>query len=189
MTSLSGEVGLLERAIGYALGGLHTITPNALSAPTPCPEWDLRALLDHMNDSLAALYEAIDKGDVTADPVPADGGDDPVATFREGAQRVLGAWVPAVREDRIVTIAGCPMTARLVACAGAVEVAVHGWDIYQACGVSQPIPRALATDLLELSPLLIADADRPSRFAAPVAVSEAGSASDRLVAFLGRNPA
>ena len=53
-----GGVELLERAIGYTRGSLALVTPELMSAPTPCDHWDLRALLEHMDDSLTSLHEA-----------------------------------------------------------------------------------------------------------------------------------
>jgi hypothetical protein len=51
------------------------------------------------------------------------------------------------------------------------------------------VPRALAEELLELCPLFVRDADRPTRFAPRVDLTPAlDSPSDRLVAFLGRDP-
>jgi uncharacterized protein (TIGR03086 family) len=188
MTNLTSGVGLLERAIGYALGGLRCVTPEIMSAPTPCVEWDLRMLLHHVNDSLAALHEAVDRGSVAVEGAAGPPGPaaDPVAAFRHHASRVLGTWVGAGTRDRVVTIADCPLTATMVAGAGSIEIAVHGWDIYQACRRPQPIPPALAADLLAISPIYVAEDDRPSRFAAPVPVPATDEPSDRLVAFLGR---
>jgi hypothetical protein len=65
---------------------------------------------------------------------------------------------------------------------------VHGWDISRACGRHRPIPPTLASDLLTICPLLVTQATRHPQFGAPVAVSPLASASDRLVAFLGRRP-
>ncbi len=205
MAPLSGGVGLLERALGYTLGGLSAVTPEVMSRPTPCRGWDLHALLRHVTDSLAALDEAIDHGRVAMDvatemvatrPIEGGlGGDadparalEPVTTSRDHIRRVLGSWVGAGDEDRLITVGGCPMQAAVVACAGAIEIAVHGWDIYQACGRPRQIPPALAAELLEISPMLVTDAERPFQFAAPVTVSPAASAGDRLIAFLGRDP-
>src|SRR5215207_8110277 len=52
LTPLVEGVGLLERAIGYLLGSLRLVTPAVVSNATPCRDWDVRALLCHVNDSL-----------------------------------------------------------------------------------------------------------------------------------------
>jgi 3-oxoacyl-[acyl-carrier protein] reductase len=67
-----------------------------------------------------------------------------------------------------------------VAAVGAVELAVHGWDVAEACGCHRPIPPALATGILQLVPMVVADATRDIHFAAPVTVSPLASPSDRL---------
>jgi len=188
-TALTGGVALLERAMGYALGSLLLVTPDAMSNATPCREWDLRTLLLHMNDSLLALHEAIAVGYVGLDPVGvcAVPGADSVATLRNRACRMIGAWANA-RESGEISIADQALTSSIVAATGAVEVAVHGWDVARACGTDRPIPSALAEELLELCPVLVSDADRPTRFAAPVDGSPLAGPGDRLVAFLGRRP-
>jgi uncharacterized protein (TIGR03086 family) len=86
-------------------------------------------------------------------------------------------------------MAGCRGAARVLAATAALEVAVHGWDISRACGQRQPIPRALAIDLLAIAPALVPRAGRRPLFAAPVAVAATAGPSDRLTAFLGRTPA
>jgi hypothetical protein len=75
-----------------------------------------------------------------------------------------------------------------VAAVGVVEIAVHGWDIAAACREGQPIPSVLAIEILAIIPLVVTDATRHGRFAAPVAAAPQASPSDRLVALLGRNP-
>jgi uncharacterized protein (TIGR03086 family) len=191
--ALTGGVALLERAMGYTLGGLVLVTPDALSRPTPCRRWDLRDLLLHMNDSLQTLHEAIEIGHLELAPGSRsddDFGDpagDPVASLRNRACRMIGAWAgPDGPSD--VTVADRRLAAGLVAAAGAVEVAVHGWDVSQACGESRVIPAALAEELYELCLLLVDDADRPHRFAPPVDPPGGAVAGDRLVALLGRRP-
>lgn len=187
-TGLVGGVALLERAINYALGGLVLITPESLSHPTPCRRWDLRDLLGHMDDSLLALHEAIDLGHVDlrgADVgVPAA---DPVRALRDRACLLLGAWTNAGGGESI-SIAGYPLTTGVVAGAGALEIAVHGWDVARACGRERPIPESLAEEMLHLAPLFVTGADRPARFAEPVEVPPGAGPGDRLLAFLGRTP-
>jgi uncharacterized protein (TIGR03086 family) len=183
-----GGIALLERAINYTLGCLRLVTPEALSDPTPCRDWDLRALLAHLDDSLLALCEAVEVGSVDVDTV--DAGDpavDPVACVRGSATQLLGAWAGARRHPE-VSIAGCQLTTGILTSTGAIEVAVHGWDVARTRGQDRPIPASLAEELLDLSPLLVTDADRPVRFAAAVDVPSGADPGDRLVAFLGRQP-
>jgi uncharacterized protein (TIGR03086 family) len=201
---VTGGVALLERAMGYTLGSLLLVTPESMSRATPCDDWDLRALLAHMNESLCTLHEAVAFGhvdlDATSDPgglsadqanPHADYGDparDPVATLRNRACAMVGAWANA-RDPGHIAIADRPLSAGIVAAAGAVEVAVHGWDVARACGRDSPVPSALAGELLDLCQVLVRDADRPTRFAAPIDLSRGlASPSDRLVAYLGRRP-
>jgi len=181
---------LLEPSIGYALGAVLAVTPELLSRPTPCRGWDLRMLLRHASESLAAIGEGIEAGRVGLYPA-AEHGDlaaDPAEAFRDRAGQLLDAWTSLGHRRQAVEIADCPLAASVIAAAAALEVAVHGWDINRACGQCQPIPRALATALLEIALVLVPSTGRHPLFAAPVTVPATAAPSDRLAAFLGRNP-
>jgi uncharacterized protein (TIGR03086 family) len=187
--TLAGGAALLERAVGYTLGQLHAVTSADLSRPTPCPGWDLRGLLEHMDDSLAALQEALDVRQVA----PPGSGYGPagsavflVGRLRDRGCRLLGSLSRA--RDDLVWVGEIPVPAGVVTSAGAIDVAVHGWDVARACGRARPIPEELAAAMLEISPLLVSAADRPARFAARVPMPAHASASDRLLGFLGRDP-
>jgi uncharacterized protein (TIGR03086 family) len=181
---------LLEPSISYALGAVVAITPELLSRRTPCRDWDLRMLLRHASESLAALAQGIETGRVGLDPATEDGdlAADPARAFRERAGRLLDAWTSTSHQGQVIEIAGCPLAASVMAGAAALEVAVHGWDISRACGQRQPIPRALATGLLAIAPLLVPPDGRHPLFAAPVTVPATAGPSDQLAAFLGRAP-
>jgi len=90
------------------------------------------------------------------------------------------------RPSRDVAVDDLALTTGIVTTTGALEVAVHGWDVAVARGHRRPLPDALATDLLALCPLLVSDIDRPVRFAAPIPLPRGAAAGDRLLAFLGR---
>jgi uncharacterized protein (TIGR03086 family) len=187
---VTGGIRLLEPAIGYALGAAAAVTPEFLSRPTPCLGWDLRMLLRHACESVVAICEGIDAGCIGLCPSgeDADVASDPARAFRDRAGRLLGACAGLGRQYEVIQIAGGLLAASVMAGAGALEIAVHGWDISRACGLCQPIPCALAADLLAMAPLLVPGTDRHPLFAAPVSVPPEAGPSDRLVAFLGRNP-
>ena len=181
---------LLEPSISYALGAVLAVTPELLSRPTPCRGWDLRMLLQHSCESLAAIGEGIEAGRVGLDPAAEDGvlAADPAGAFRDRARQLLDAWTGPGHQRQVVEIAGCPLAASVMSAAAALEVAVHGWDISRACGQRQPIPRALATSLLAIAPVLVPRDGRHPLFAAPVTVPATAGPSDQLAAFLGRAP-
>lgn len=190
--TLKSDTALLERALGYALCAVRPVTPQALDRRTPCRGWDLRALLWHANDSLAALHEGIEVGHVGLEPapVPLQEEADPTAAFRSRASLLLGAWAASDSPaDRLVAIADLPITAAAIARTGALEIAVHGWDIAQATGLPRPVPAGLATVLMRTARQLVpGPAARHPLFGPPLTVPAEADPSDRLVAFLGRDP-
>jgi uncharacterized protein (TIGR03086 family) len=178
---------LLERAVGYTRVQLQAVSPAMLCRPTPCAEWTLADLLDHMVDSLDALTEAADLGQVTVSaPVLPPSPVDAVDRLRERACALLGAW-SAIASDDDVAVGDRALSSSLLACAGALEVAVHGWDVSQATGAREPIPATLARDLLLWADVLVGDADRPVRFDHPLDGPSVGPSS-RLLRWLGREP-
>jgi len=184
MDALGAGVAVLERSISYALGSLARVTAPQLIRPTPCLRWDLRDLLHHLNDSMAALQEAASSGEVSVTPSP--DADAVIPETRARAVRLLGAWTngpsaPAVR------VATAPLTAPVIAGAGAIEMTVHGWDVAQACGAPRPIPDDLADELLDLAVILIRPPDRPGRFGRALPVAPGAGPAERLLAFVGRS--
>ena len=179
---------LLERAIGYTRVQLQVVTPAMLCRTSPCLDWTLADLLEHMADGLDALTEAADLGEVGRF-APVDLTPSPVHLvdrLRERACSMLGAWA-AVAADDDVTVGDRALSSSLLACAGALEVAVHGWDVSQTTGACEPIPAALARDLVTWADVLVTEADRPARFDYPVAGPSVGPSS-RLLQLLGREP-
>ena len=176
---------LLERAVGYTRSCLALLPRAAPDAPTPCAEWDLTRLLRHMDDALAAFTEAAETGYV-APQGPAE--EHPAllaASLRDRACRLLGAWAHEPGRPA-VSVVGHDLSTTVLAATGALEIAVHGWDVARACGEDHPIPEELAEALLQVAPLVVGPDDRPGRFAAAYDVPPTATASDRLLAFVGR---
>jgi uncharacterized protein (TIGR03086 family) len=186
---MPGDTAAFRQALRYALAAARQVTPELMPRPTPCRAWDLRMLLLHATDSLAALAEGLDGRHVGLYPQhdSASFAADPCQAFRQRARDLLGSCDRADADRSVVTVGGCPMAASLLTMAGALEIAVHGWDIARSCGHREPIPAPLAAGLLRVAPLLIAAGDRQLLFAAPVAVPATASPSDRLAAFTGRS--
>jgi len=187
---LSRERQLLDSAVSYALTEAAVVTTQLLSSPTPCPGWDLEMLLNHVVDSIRVLHEAITIGGVSA-AAPDDAVRprlDPVARLRRETARLLAAGAAPGSAEGTVYIGDRELTASAVTVAGAIEIAVHGWDISVACGGARVIPSNLAAVLLPIAPLLITAETRSGLFADPVRLARPACPGDELVAFLGRQP-
>jgi uncharacterized protein (TIGR03086 family) len=179
--ALHGAVELLERSLSYTRVVLADVGPHNLTAPTPCAGWNLRRLLEHMDDALDAFTEAA-AGRVEVDPAPAP--DDRVDSLQHKACVLLGAWVEA--RPTAVQVGDGVLDGPVLVATAALEIAVHGWDVAQATGRRTPIPDDLARGLLGVAQQVIAPADRASRFAAPRPHDPSTIPSDMLLAFLGR---
>ena len=202
----SGATGLLVGAISYTLGVCALVGPGDMALPTPCADWDLAMLLAHLSDSMADLETALRTGTLDLERPPDQAVGDPIETLRDRAAQLLCTAYCCDGPERFVAVGGLPVPAGLVACTGAVEIAVHGWDVSAAlggaggggaggggaggggagCGGARPIPAALATRMLRLGPLLVTG--REGLFAVPVDVPAQASPGDRLVGYLGRRP-
>ncbi len=192
----SGPTGLLAGAISYTLGVCALVGPGEMALPTPCADWDLGMLLAHLSDSMADLETAIRTGNLDLERPPERAAGDPVEILRDRAAELLCAAYSYSGPEHFVAVGGLPVPAGLVACTGAVEIAVHGWDVSAArgrasCGRAgrsrvRPIPAGLATRMLRLGPLIVAGRD--GLFADAVDVPAQASPGDQLVGYLGRCP-
>ncbi|MES5822571.1 TIGR03086 family metal-binding protein [Streptomyces sp. RG80] len=171
---------LLERSLAYALGSVAVVGSAGPGRATPCAEWDLGELLGHLDDSLDALHEGLTGGRIGLVPQT-----DRVCGFRTRACAVLGAW--AAGPPGGVVVGERPLDVRVMGAVGAVEIAVHGWDVAQACGRPRPLPDALAAELLSVARCVVGEEDRGVRFGEPVAVPACAPPDVRLLAFLGRS--
>ena len=198
MDTLSGAIGLLAGAISYMLGVCAPLGPEEMTLPTPCADWDLAMLLGHLCESMADLETALRTGRLDLEDRPAR----PEAIrSRRSATGPPSCCAPVYcygGPERFVAVGGLPMPAGVVACTGAVEIAVHGWDVSAARCPGWPRRRAGGDgDVREArsrprSPPGCSGWARCSwpagegLFAVPVEVPAQASPGDRLVGYLGR---
>ena len=179
-TALWSAVELLERSLGYTRAALAAVSPDRLGSPTPCAGWDLDRLLRHMDDSLDAFIEAA-TGSVS---LVGTAGTPRLESIRAKACALLGWW--CTQPPETVRVGESPLPADLLVGTAALEITVHGWDVHRALGRHDPVPEELAGALLPIARAVVTDADRPRRFAPPVATAPGASESARLLGFLGR---
>ncbi len=180
------SVAVLDGALTWTHDCLQRARCAPADAPTPCAGWDLARLLEHMEDSLAALGDAARLGHVDVpDPTHTRDTARAVDDLVRRACATRAAWLHRLTSAPMA-IGDLRLGRDTVALVGALEIAVHGWDVAQAAGVRRDLPEDLATRLYDVALVAVPAADRATRFAPPVPVSAAAPAGVRLLAYLGR---
>jgi uncharacterized protein (TIGR03086 family) len=185
---------LLE-AHGQALAvfdrAMHKVGPDDWDAPTPCADWTVRDLVNHLvveqlwvPDMLAGrtVAEVGDRFD--GDQL----GDDPLRVWQESSQAARAAWLAPGAVTRTVHLSYGDERAEEYGWQMTTDLAVHGWDLATALGVDAGIPDGLAAALLGYVEPQLALWSGSSMFADPVPVPDDAAAPARLVALLGRQP-
>ncbi|MEU4684792.1 TIGR03086 family metal-binding protein [Streptomyces xinghaiensis] len=180
---------LLEAAARQAVPVVRGIRDDQLGAPTPCPDYTVRDLLNHLLhvvigfQALAARKEA----DFATTPDHlARTGDGWRDAFAEETARLAAAWaVPGAEEGRTGAM---DLPARTVGHMILLDLTAHPWDLARATGQEfTPDPdcvRELAAPVAEMVPM----GRRYGAFGEPVPVPDGASEFERLLALIGRDP-
>lgn len=136
MNSTAGPAGLVAPAGGPIIGLVRTLDPGALTAPTPCAEFDVRALLHHLLQ-WGPVLEACARKETVA---PATDADLVAGDWRGALDAQLARLVTAWSEPAAwagATSMGGPdeIPAALVGGMVVGELVVHGWDLGRALGM------------------------------------------------------
>jgi uncharacterized protein (TIGR03086 family) len=171
-----------ERALIAVRNVVQTIGEDDLHRPTPCRDWDVQALADHLVDTIARLGSAA--GIEAADPNGASIDE----RIQQVAQPILAGWR---RRGLIadVVFSGRTLPSRLALGILSIELVVHGWDFAVALHRPLLISDAQAAHVLGLAQQTLTEQSRATAgFDPPVPVPADAGALDQLVAFTGRNP-
>ena len=183
-------VKLHDRALEATTAIVAKVERAQFDLPTPCAEFDVRALLNHMIGG-NHRFVAIARGEPGVS-VPATGDfvrDDPLGPFRESADALSTAWNDPALLERTVQLPFGDVPGAVALGIHTVETVVHGWDLAKATGQ----PTELDPDLYEAAWQHCKDIDETFRgpgrpFGPAVAVPATSTDTDRLMAWLGRQP-
>ena len=182
---------LLIRANDGFTQRLALVQPEQWTAPTPCTEWDVWALVNHVvgaNRRYTMLLHGATAGEVDATRTADHLGDDPIASFVATAAGLNAAVSePGAMVRTAHHPAGERTGAQLIEMR-VVDVAVHTWDLAWAIGADESLDPDVTAFALTLQDTFEAGRERGS-FAPPPGTAPAHlSAQARLLHLLGRRP-
>jgi uncharacterized protein (TIGR03086 family) len=171
-----------RQALDVFASVLANVRDDQLGGPTPCADWDVQALIDHVvqgNAWVAALAEQ-PVGDLP------QGRDAAFARTAEAAQAVFAASDGLTRTFNL-PFGAFPGTAFIGL--RTTDVLTHAWDLAKATGQPTDLAPDLAAEALEASRMRIQPAFRgPGMpFGPEQPCGDDRPVADRLAAFLGRS--
>ncbi|MGD0440394.1 MAG: TIGR03086 family metal-binding protein [Acidimicrobiales bacterium] len=187
------DVDMLERACNITDRILSGVQPGQLGDATPCRDWTVLELMEHIVASTDFFADAAEYGAVAEDRAWAEyPPEELLSAYRHHAGRLVAAFrVPGVMGRPMVILAG-PPTAAFCLQIAISERFVHAWDLAAATGQSFGDDGVdIAEALLASSEYLAVNSEVRGNTPPPLGpelAAEGQGAVERLVAFLGRDP-
>ncbi|MDT7726181.1 MAG: hypothetical protein QOI21_2757 [Actinomycetota bacterium] len=184
---------LTARAAASLSEIIHNVEPEQLKAKTPCTEYDVRMLLNHLLFWGPSL-EGAGRKETVPPPAPAESDvdlteGDWAAALEAHLNRTVQAWsAPGAWEG--ITHMGGPteLPASLVGGMAVGELVVHGWDLAQATGQRLALDEDIVEFLYEEIVKTAAQGREMGVYGPEVAVSTSSSIFDRVLGLTGRHP-
>jgi uncharacterized protein (TIGR03086 family) len=162
---------------------LHGIAKDDESKQTPCKEFDVAKLTDHLMNSITAIG-----GVAGAEFAERDRNDSVERQVVLAARPALDAWHRRGL-DGTVPFGGGEAPAKMMAGILSLEFLVHAWDYAAATGREVTAPDSLSDYVLGLAHTIITPQGRTTvGFDDPVEVAADAGALERLIAYTGRTP-
>ncbi len=164
------DLELLPKAYEATAAVLAAVPDSAWEAQSPCEEWTVREVADHLTGVMHVFAAAIDGGPETGGPY-ADAAERCLAAFRRPGALVAEHPFPFG-----------PTPGEVIAAISMSESLVHGWDVARGAGVPySPAPEVVAA--------VLAMSEKPTTegmFAPPVPVPADAAPLTAVLARLGR---
>ncbi|EHR53139.1 TIGR03086 family protein [Saccharomonospora marina XMU15] len=172
---------------------VRAVPADKLAAATPCEEYDVRGLCNHLLFWMPRLLAAAAKRP-----------PEPLGEGERAAELVVGDWADLLAAEAVelaealrdpaawqgsTSIAGGDLPAAMVGRMALCELVVHGWDLATATGV----PARYESGAAEAAEQVMREIGEQGRqlkaFGPEVPLGDDASVLDRVVALSGRDPA
>jgi uncharacterized protein (TIGR03086 family) len=184
---------LMAKAAAETAAVVRAVRRDQLDLPTPCPDWNVRTVLNHMT-----LWAAV-RSELSARklPVPEQGSPgeahDFVAEgwpelFETHLDRAVRAWSEPAAWEGTTLFGGAPMPAGLTGELLLSELVLHGWDVAVATGQRLTCPDEVAAAAYRGVAQVAEQGRQMAAYGEPVPVAAAATPLERVLALSGRDP-
>ena len=185
------SIDLLRRTVDQTDQLVQGLSDDQLALQTPCSEWKVRDLINHITGGATMFAVSAEQGSVPDDLMGQlmggdNLGDDFKGAWKTASQRALAAFDDPAVMDKIVKLPFGEMPAGVALNIAVMDVTTHLCDLATATGTkvedTELVEAALAMGKQMIGPEMrmpgVFDAEQPCPDDAP--------ATDRLLAFAGR---
>jgi uncharacterized protein (TIGR03086 family) len=167
---------LYRKAADWTIGNIEGA--DDLNAKTPCEEWDLRTLLDHMLETqqyFVASAQGRDASPPSPTP-PALISGEPAGDFRAARDALLDAYADDAVLEKGAMGLGVAFS----------DLLIHGWDVARASGLDATMPTGLAQAAYDTIHGKFTDEQRKNLFKPEIPVAADADPQTKLLAYAGR---
>ncbi|QHC24394.1 TIGR03086 family metal-binding protein [Streptomyces sp. GS7] len=171
---------------------VHAIQEDQWEAPTPCTEWSVFDLVNHVTAEQLWVPRLVRDGATIAEVGPDfDGdqlGEDPVGVWDRASTAAMAAFAEPGALHRSVHLSYGTAPADAYCSQMTADAVVHTWDLSRAIGAEERLPDHLAKAALREVEPYAGKLEGSGLFATPVEPPEDADDLTRLLCLLGRRP-
>lgn len=185
---------MLASAQEWTSGIVAGVHEEDLEKSTPCDEWNVGTLLDHLTADIDTFNRI-----ASGEPLDIVASIDPTAPENSGRAQPTAAnefarltkesreiWSRPGALDQTYKTSRSEVPGNGLVMISLIDTLVHGWDLAKATGQKADMPEDIAEAALAFSTKMMKE--QRIGFGQPVPVPEDASVTDRLVGWLGRTP-
>ncbi|MFF3454047.1 TIGR03086 family metal-binding protein [Streptomyces sp. NPDC002730] len=169
---------------------VHAVGADQWDAPTPCTDWSVRDLVNHLAAEQLWVPALVTDGSSVEEVGDAYEGDvlgkKPKATWDAAARAARKAFAaPGALEQTVQLSYG--ETPAVAYCAQMItDAVVHTWDLSRGIGAQEQLPAALVSFALDEVTPYASGLSKSGLFAPPIEPPPGDGHQTRLLALLGR---
>jgi uncharacterized protein (TIGR03086 family) len=188
------SVAMMDKVLGETQRVIDGIDPSQLDDPTPCEQWTVRDVLNHITAggdmfAIAAAEGKVPDAKLTELMTGDNLGTDFKGAFRAAAARASDAFDEPGVLDKVITLPFGEMPAGAALQIAIFDLTTHAWDLAKATGQSTALDPEVLGTALEIAQGMLADDFRAAGMFGPqLDVPADAPPQDRLAAFTGRTP-
>lgn len=172
---------------------LENVSDDQLGATTPCPDYTLGDLVDHVGGLALAFTLAATKnlGSITSQAPSPDAshlGHDWRTRFSKRLDELADAWSDPDAWTGMTRAGGVDLPGDVAGQVALNELVVHGWDVARASGQDYECEQAELEACLQFLSASQAEGSESSPFGPAVDVPADAPLLDRVIGLSGRSP-